>query len=464
MNRIEINKIYENPESFTQQDIIVCGWIRTVRDSKNIGFAQINDGSNFSGVQVVFEQSKLENYSEIASLNVCASIIVTGRVILTPTARQSFEINASKIEVEGVSSPDYPLQKKRHTLEYLRTIGHLRARTNTYSAIFRVRSGAAMAIHRFFEEQGFIYVHTPIISSTDAEGAGEMFHVTTLDLQNVPMNENGEVDYKQDFFEKPSYLTVSGQLQGEAMATALGKVYTFGPTFRAEKSYTGRHAAEFWMIEPEMSFADLQDDMQVAEAMIKYVLSYVLKNYAEEMEFFNKHFDNELIERLNTVINSDFARVAYTQAIELLKQNNDNFEYKVEWGCDLQTEHEKYLTEKIYKKPVFVTDYPKDIKAFYMRQNPDGRTVAAMDLLVMGIGEIIGGSQREERMDLLTNRMQELDMNIDDYQWYLDLRRFGTVTHSGFGLGFERLIMYITGMSNIRDVALFPKTAGHTQF
>ena len=464
MNRVEINKIYESPESFTQQDITVCGWIRTVRDSKNIGFAQINDGSNFSGVQVVFEQSKLENYSEIASLNVGASIIVTGRVILTPNAHQTFEINASGIKVEGISSPDYPLQKKRHTLEYLRTIGHLRARTNTYSAVFRVRSGAAMAIHRFFEQQGFIYVHTPIISLTDAEGAGELFGVTTLDLKNVPMDKNGEVDYKQDFFEKPSYLTVSGQLQGEAMATALGKVYTFGPTFRAEKSYTGRHAAEFWMIEPEISFADLQDDMQVAEEMIKYVLSYILKNYEEEMAFFNKHFDNELIERLNTVINSEFARVTYTDAIELLKQNNDNFEYKAEWGCDLQTEHERYLTEKIYKKPVFVTDYPKDIKAFYMRQNSDGKTVAAMDLLVMGIGEIIGGSQREERIDFLTSRMQELNMNLDDYQWYIDLRRFGTVTHSGFGLGFERLIMYITGMSNIRDVALFPKTAGHTQF
>ena len=464
MNRVEINKIYESPESFTQQDITVCGWIRTVRDSKNIGFAQINDGSNFSGVQVVFEQSKLENYSEIASLNVGASIIVTGRVILTPNAHQTFEINASGIKVEGISSPDYPLQKKRHTLEYLRTIGHLRARTNTYSAVFRVRSGAAMAIHRFFEQQGFIYVHTPIISLTDAEGAGELFGVTTLDLKNVPMDKNGEVDYKQDFFEKPSYLTVSGQLQGEAMATALGKVYTFGPTFRAEKSYTGRHAAEFWMIEPEISFADLQDDMQVAEEMIKYVLSYILKNYEEEMAFFNKHFDNELIERLNTVINSEFARVTYTDAIELLKQNNDNFEYKAVWGCDLQTEHERYLTEKIYKKPVFVTDYPKDIKAFYMRQNSDGKTVAAMDLLVMGIGEIIGGSQREERIDFLTSRMQELNMNLDDYQWYIDLRRFGTVTHSGFGLGFERLIMYITGMSNIRDVALFPKTAGHTQF
>ncbi|MEG2611480.1 MAG: asparagine--tRNA ligase [Oscillospiraceae bacterium] len=464
MQRVEINKLFENITQYDQQEITVCGWIRTVRDSKNIGFAQINDGSSFQSLQIVFEQSKLKNYSEIASLNVGAAIIVTGRVVRTPQARQPLEISASKIEVEGVSSPDYPLQKKHHTLEYLRTIGHLRARTNTYSAVFRVRSGVAMAIHRFFEEQGFVYVHTPIISSTDAEGAGEMFRVTTLDMQNVPVDKNGKVDFKQDFFEKPSYLTVSGQLQGEAMATALGKVYTFGPTFRAEKSYTGRHAAEFWMIEPEMSFADLQEDMQVAEDMIKYVISDILDNFKDEMEFFNTHFDNGLIENLKTVVNSEFARVSYTDAVEILLKNNNNFEYKVEWGCDLQTEHEKYLTEQVFKKPVFVTDYPKKIKAFYMRQNEDGKTVAAMDLLIMGIGEIIGGSQREERLDLLVNRMEELKMNIDDYEWYLDLRRFGTVTHSGFGLGFERLIMYITGMSNIRDVALFPKTAGYAQF
>ncbi|MEG1436582.1 MAG: asparagine--tRNA ligase [Oscillospiraceae bacterium] len=464
MQRVEINKLFENTTQYDQQEITVCGWIRTVRDSKNIGFAQINDGSSFQSLQIVFEQSKLKNYSEIASLNVGAAIIVTGRVVRTPQARQPLEISASKIEVEGVSSPDYPLQKKHHTLEYLRTIGHLRARTNTYSAVFRVRSGVAMAIHRFFEEQGFVYVHTPIISSTDAEGAGEMFRVTTLDMQNVPVDKNGKVDFKQDFFEKPSYLTVSGQLQGEAMATALGKVYTFGPTFRAEKSYTGRHAAEFWMIEPEMSFADLQEDMQVAEDMIKYVISDILDNFKDEMEFFNTHFDNGLIENLKTVVNSEFARVSYTDAVEILLKNNNNFEYKVEWGCDLQTEHEKYLTEQVFKKPVFVTDYPKKIKAFYMRQNEDGKTVAAMDLLIMGIGEIIGGSQREERLDLLVNRMEELKMNIDDYEWYLDLRRFGTVTHSGFGLGFERLIMYITGMSNIRDVALFPKTAGYAQF
>ncbi|MEG1243881.1 MAG: asparagine--tRNA ligase [Oscillospiraceae bacterium] len=464
MQRVEINKLFENITQYDQQEITVCGWIRTVRDSKNIGFAQINDGSSFQSLQIVFEQSKLKNYSEIASLNVGAAIIVTGRVVRTPQARQPLEISASKIEVEGVSSPDYPLQKKRHTLEYLRTIGHLRARTNTYSAVFRVRSGVAMAIHRFFEEQGFVYVHTPIISSTDAEGAGEMFRVTTLDMQNVPVDKNGKVDFKQDFFEKPSYLTVSGQLQGDAMATALVKVYTFGQTFRAEKSYTGRHAAEFWMIEPEMSFADLQEDMQVAEDMIKYVISDILDNFKDEMEFFNTHFDNGLIENLKTVVNSEFARVSYTDAVEILLKNNNNFEYKVEWGCDLQTEHEKYLTEQVFKKPVFVTDYPKKIKAFYMRQNEDGKTVAAMDLLIMGIGEIIGGSQREERLDLLVNRMEELKMNIDDYEWYLDLRRFGTVTHSGFGLGFERLIMYITGMSNIRDVALFPKTAGYAQF
>lgn len=464
MKRTELKELFNDLSRFEQQEITVCGWIRTVRDSKNIGFAQINDGSCFNGVQVVFEQSRMDNYSEIASLNVGSAIVVKGRVISTPQARQPFEINADKIEIEGRSTPEYPLQKKRHTLEYLRTIGHLRARTNTYNAVFRVRSGVAMAIHRFFEEQGFIYVHTPIISSTDAEGAGEMFKVTTLNLQNVPMNENGEVDYKQDFFEKSSYLTVSGQLQGEAMATALGKVYTFGPTFRAEKSYTGRHAAEFWMIEPEMSFADLKDDMQVAEDMIKYVISYTLNNFKDEMEFFNTHFDSGLIERLNSVVDSEFTRVTYTQAIEYLIKNNDNFEYKVKWGCDLQTEHEKYLTEQVFKKPVFVTDYPKDIKAFYMRQNDDGKTVAAMDLLVMGIGEIIGGSQREERLDLLINRMEELNMKVEDYEWYLDLRRYGTVTHSGFGLGFERLIMYITGMSNIRDVALFPKTAGYTQF
>lgn len=464
MNRVDIKQIFEKKTEYAEKNVTVCGWIRTVRDSKNIGFALINDGSNLSGLQIVLNRDELQNYEEIVALNVGASIIVTGKVVLTPNARQPLELQAQSVKIEGQSSPEYPISKKRHTLEYLRTLNHLRARTNTYNAVFRVRSGISIAIHKFFENEGFVYVNTPIISSVDAEGAGEMFKVTTLDLDNVAKDDDGNVDYKQDFFQRPSYLTVSGQLQGEAMATALGKIYTFGPTFRAEKSYTGRHAAEFWMVEPEMSFADLQDDMDVAERMIKFVINYVFEHFGEEMKFFNQHFDKELIERLNSVVNSDFERVTYTKAVELLEKNNDKFEYKVEWGTDLQTEHERYLTEKVFKKPVFVTDYPKDIKAFYMRNNDDGKTVAAMDLLVMGIGEIIGGSQREERLDVLTNRMNELDMNLDNYQWYLDLRRYGSVTHSGFGLGFERLVMYITGMSNIRDVALFPKTAGYTQF
>lgn len=464
MQRADIKQIFNNKDNYKDKEVIVCGWIRTVRDSKNIGFALINDGSNFSGIQIVLSRDTVDNFDEIVSLNVGASIIVTGKVVLTPEARQSLEIQAIEVKVEGESTPDYPIAKKRHTLEYLRTLNHLRPRTNTYNAVFRVRSGVSIAIHKFFEQEGFVYVHTPIISSVDAEGAGEMFKVTTLDLKDTPIDDNGEVDYKQDFFQRPSYLTVSGQLQGEAMATSLGKIYTFGPTFRAEKSYTGRHAAEFWMVEPEMSFADLNDDMDVAERMIKFIIKYVLDNYKEEMQFFNKHFDKELISRLNSVISSNFEKITYTKAIELLENNNDNFEYKVSWGCDLQTEHEKYLTEKIYKKPVFVTNYPKDIKAFYMRQNDDGKTVAAMDLLVMGIGEIIGGSQREERLDVLESRMKELSMDSKSYEWYLDLRRYGSVTHSGFGLGFERMIMYVTGMSNIRDVALFPKTAGYTQF
>lgn len=464
MNRVDIKQIFEKKTEYAEKNVTVCGWIRTVRDSKNIGFALINDGSNLSGLQIVLNRDELQNYEEIVALNVGSSIIVTGKVVLTPNARQPLELQAKSVKIEGQSSPEYPISKKRHTLEYLRTLNHLRARTNTYNAVFRVRSGISIAIHKFFENEGFVYVNTPIISSVDAEGAGEMFKVTTLDLDNVAKDEDGNVDYKQDFFQRPSYLTVSGQLQGEAMATALGKIYTFGPTFRAEKSYTGRHAAEFWMVEPEMSFADLQDDMDVAERMIKFVINYVFEHFSEEMKFFNQHFDKELIERLNSVVNSDFEKVTYTKAVELLEKNNDKFEYKVKWGTDLQTEHERYLTEKVFKKPVFVTDYPKDIKAFYMRNNDDGKTVAAMDLLVMGIGEIIGGSQREERLDVLTNRMNELDMNLDNYQWYLDLRRYGSVTHSGFGLGFERLVMYITGMSNIRDVALFPKTAGYTQF
>ena len=464
MNRLEIKKIFEAPENYGNKDVTVYGWIKTLRDSKAIGFIEINDGSCFKGVQIVFEADKINNYKEIAKLNVGAAIKVTGKVILTPEANQPFEINADEITVEALSTPDYPLQKKRHSLEYLRTIAHLRPRTNTFNAVFRVRSVAAYAIHKFFTEQGFVYAHTPLISCSDCEGAGEMFKVTTLDLDNVPKTENGETDYTEDFFQKPAYLTVSGQLQAETMALAFGKVYTFGPTFRAEKSYTQRHAAEFWMIEPEMAFAELSDNMDVAEAMIKFVISYVLENCAQELDFLNKFIDKELIERLTAVANSDFGRVTYTEAVELLAQHNDEFEYKVSWGCDLQTEHERYLTEKLFRKPVFVTDYPKEIKAFYMRLNDDGKTVAACDCLVMGIGEIIGGSQREERLELLESRIKELGLNPEDYDWYLDLRRYGGVKHSGFGLGFERLVMYLTGISNIRDVIPYPRTTGSADF
>lgn len=464
MDRLEIKKFYESAENYADKTVTVCGWIKTLRDSKAIGFIEINDGSCFKGLQIVFEAEKLANYKDIAKLNVGAAIKVTGKLILTPQANQPFEINADEISVEAMSTPDYPLQKKRHSLEYLRTIAHLRPRTNTFNAVFRVRSVAAYAIHKFFNDQGFVYAHTPLISCSDCEGAGEMFKVTTLDLENVPKNENGAVDYTEDFFQKPAFLTVSGQLQGETMALAFGKIYTFGPTFRAEKSYTQRHAAEFWMIEPEMAFAELSDNMDVAEAMIKYVIKYVLDNCPQELEFLNKFMDKELIERLTAVANSDFGRVTYTDAVEMLSQHNDEFEYKVSWGCDLQTEHERYLTEKIFKKPVFVTDYPKEIKAFYMRLNDDGKTVAACDCLVMGIGEIIGGSQREERLDLLESRIEELGLNPEDYDWYLDLRRYGGVKHSGFGLGFERLVMYLTGISNIRDVIPYPRTTGSADF
>ena len=460
MERLEISKLYASMEEFGSQKITVCGWVKTIRDSKAIGFMEINDGTSFKGLQVVFESAKIDNYKDIAKLNVGAAVKVTGEFILTPTANQPFELNADLIEVEGPSTPDYPLQKKRHTLEYLRTISHLRPRANIYSAAFRVRSVAAYAIHKFFNERGFIYAHTPLISCSDCEGAGEMFKVTTLDLDNVPKTEDGAVDFKEDFFEKPAYLTVSGQLQAEAMAMAFGNVYTFGPTFRAEKSYTQRHAAEFWMIEPEIAFADLNDDMNLAEAMMKYVIKYVMDNCKQELEFLNKFVDKGLIERLTAVVSSDFARVPYTEAVKELEKYNDQFEYKVSWGCDLQTEHERCLTEKIYKRPVFVTDYPKEIKAFYMRMNDDGKTVAAVDLLVMGIGEIIGGSQREERLDVLESRIKELGLSVDDYSWYLDLRRYGGCKHAGFGLGFERLVMYLTGISNIRDVLPFPRTTG----
>ena len=464
MERTEIKKFYDDPSSFGGSQVTVYGWVKTIRDSKTIGFAQINDGSCFKGVQVVFEEAKLQNYKDIVKVNVGAALKVTGEFILTPDASQPFEINASEISVEATSSPDYPLQKKRHSVEYLRSIAHLRPRTNLFNATFRVRSAAAYAIHKFFIDNGFVYVHTPLISCSDCEGAGEMFKVTTLDLENVPKTESGEVDYAEDFFKKPAYLTVSGQLQAETMALAFGKVYTFGPTFRAEKSYTQRHAAEFWMIEPEIAFAELSDDMDVAEAMIKYVINYVLENCPQEMEFLNQFVDKELIERLTTVANSDFGRVTYTEAVKLLEEHNDEFDYKVSWGCDLQTEHERYLTEKIYKKPVFVTDYPKEIKAFYMRLNDDGKTVAACDCLVMGIGEIIGGSQREERLDLLEQRIDELGLSREDYSWYLDLRKYGGVKHSGFGLGFERLVMYLTGVSNIRDAIPYPRTTGSADF
>ncbi len=464
MERVEIRKLYENAENFTDGVITVCGWIRTNRDSKALGFMEINDGSCFKGLQVVYEDGKVEDFSSSARLNVGTSVIVEGNLILTPQAKQPFEINAVRISVEGESTPDYPLQKKRHSLEYLRTIAHLRPRTNIYSAAFRVRSVAAYAIHKFFQENGFIYAHTPIISCNDCEGAGEMFQITTLDLANPPKDENGNIDYSEDFFGKRASLTVSGQLQGEIMAHAFGKIYTFGPTFRAEKSYTQRHAAEFWMVEPEIAFADLNDNMNLAENMIKFVIKYVMANCEQDLAFLNQFVDKGLIERLTAVANSDFGRVSYTDAVKLLEEHNDEFEYKVFWGCDLQTEHERYLTEKIFKRPVFVTDYPKEIKAFYMRLNDDGKTVAACDCLVMGIGEIIGGSQREERLDVLKERMAQLGLNEEDYWWYLDLRRYGGTKHSGFGLGFERLVMYLTGISNIRDVLPFPRTTGSAEF
>ena len=464
MKRTEIAKLYASPESYTASPVTVCGWIRTNRDSKTLGFMDVNDGSCFKGVQVVFEANKVADFSAVAKLNVGTAVIVTGDLILTPEAKQPFEINANTVEVEGASTPDYPLQKKRHSVEYLRTIAHLRPRTNLYSAAFRVRSAAAFALHRFFNENGFIYAHTPLISCSDAEGAGEMFRVTTLDMENPPRNEDGTVDFSQDFFGKSAFLTVSGQLQGEIMAQAFGKIYTFGPTFRAEKSYTQRHAAEFWMIEPEIAFADLNDDMALAEAMIKYVIRYVLDTCPQDMAFLNQFVDKGLIERLEAVASSEFGRVTYTDAVEILKQHNDQFEYKVEWGSDLQTEHERFLTEQVFKKPVFVTDYPKEIKAFYMRLNDDGKTVAACDCLVMGIGEIIGGSQREERYDVLLNRIHELGLKEEDYWWYLDLRKYGGTKHAGFGLGFERLVMYLTGISNIRDVLPFPRTTGSADF
>ncbi len=455
----EIRKLYRNREEYYDKEITVGGWIRSNRDSKTFGFLVISDGTYFEPLQIVYG-STMSNFSEITKLNVGTAVIIKGTVAATPEAKQPFEIQASSLTVEGVSAPDYPLQKKRHTLEYLRTMTHLRPRTNTFQAVFRVRSLIAYAIHKYFQERDFVYVHTPIITGSDAEGAGEMFQVTTLPLNEVPKTETGEVDYSRDFFHKPTNLTVSGQLNGETFACAFRNIYTFGPTFRAEDSNTTRHAAEFWMIEPEIAFADLQDDMELAEGMLKYIIRYVLENAPEEMAFLNAFVDKGLIERLTHVLESEFAHVTYTEAVELLMKKNDNFQYKVSWGVDLQTEHERYLTEKLFQRPVFVTDYPKEIKAFYMKLNEDGKTVAAMDCLVPGIGEIIGGSQREDDYELLRQRIEELGMREEDYDFYLDLRKFGSVRHAGFGLGFERAVMYITGMENIRDVLPFPRTTG----
>ncbi len=459
MELVTVRELYRNREQYLGKKVTVGGWVRSVRDSKAFGFIVLNDGTFFETLQVVYHDT-MDNFAEISKLNVGSAIIVTGELVATPEAKQPFEIQAEEVFVEGASTPDYPLQKKRHTLEFLRTMTHLRPRTNTFQAVFRVRSLIAYAIHKFFQERDFVYVHTPLITGSDCEGAGEMFRVTTMDMENVPKNPDGSVDYSKDFFGKSTNLTVSGQLNGETYAMAFRNIYTFGPTFRAENSNTTRHAAEFWMIEPEIAFADLKDDMMLAESMIKYIIKYVLENAPEEMNFFNSFVDKGLIERLNHVANSEFGHVTYTEAIEILEKNNDNFDYKVSWGCDLQTEHERYLTEQVFKKPVFVTDYPKDIKAFYMKMNEDNKTVAAMDLLVPGIGEIIGGSQREDDYDKLYKRMEELKLNPEDYEFYLDLRKYGSARHAGFGLGFERCVMYLTGIGNIRDVVPFPRTVG----
>lgn len=463
MKQITVKELYKETNKFKDKKIIIEAWVKTVRDSKTFGFIELNDGTFFKNVQVVFTD-QLDNFEEIRKLTISSSIKVTGKFVLTENAKQPFEIQATNIEIESLSDNTYPLQKKKHSFEYLRTISHLRPRSNTFNAVFRVRSVLAYSIHKFFQERGFVYVNTPILTGSDAEGAGEMFNVNSFDLNDIPKNENGKVDFSQDFFGKSTHLTVSGQLNAETFAQSFCNVYTFGPTFRAENSNTVKHAAEFWMVEPEICFADLSDDMDLAEDMIKYIFKYVLDNCKEEMEFFNKFIDTGLLERLNNVISSDFIRISYTDAIKELEKHNDKFEYKVSWGVDLQTEHERYLCEEIFKKPVFVTDYPKDIKAFYMKQNPDGRTVAASDLLVPGIGEIIGGSQREENYDKLLARMKELNMPLDSYDWYLDLRKYGSCIHSGFGLGFERAIMYLTGMQNIRDVIPFPRTPKNCDF
>ncbi|MGI6005432.1 MAG: asparagine--tRNA ligase [Christensenellales bacterium] len=459
-----VKSLYRSDELRDGQPVKLDGWVRTSRCSKNIGFIELNDGSFFKNLQVVYSREELDDFDDAARIGVGGAISVTGRIVLTPGAQQPFEVHASAIEVQGACPGDYPLQKKRHSFEFLRSIAHLRPRTNAFSAIFRVRSLAAVAIHQFFHDRGFVYVHTPIITASDCEGAGEMFRVTTLDLNDPPRDEGGHIDASRDFFGAEASLTVSGQLNAEAFAMAFGKVYTFGPTFRAENSNTPRHAAEFWMIEPEIAFADLQDNMRLAEDMVKYIIGYVVENAPEEMAFFNQFIDKGLLERLDNVVSSDFGRITYTQAIDILEKSGQDFQFPVFWGCDLQTEHERYLTEQVFKKPIFVTDYPKEIKAFYMRLNDDGKTVRAMDLLVPGVGEIIGGSQREERLDALERRILEAGMQCEDYRWYLDLRRYGTAKHAGYGLGFERIIMYMTGVSNIRDVLPFPRTVGSAQF
>ena len=463
MKNITVKNLYKSTDQFVNQEITIEGWVKTVRDSKNFGFIELNDGTFFKNVQIVFHNT-LENFAEICKLTISSSVKVSGKFILTENAKQPFEIQATRIEIESLSDSSYPLQKKKHSFEYLRTIAHLRPRANTFHAVFRVRSALAYSIHKFFQEKGFVYVNTPILTGSDAEGAGEMFNVNSFNLKDIPKNKEGDIDFSQDFFGKPAHLTVSGQLNAETFAQSFCNVYTFGPTFRAENSNTVKHAAEFWMVEPEICFADLSDDMDLAEEMIKYIFQYVLDTCPEEMEFFNKFIDTGLLERLHHVIDSDFVRISYTDAIKELEKHNNEFEYKVSWGVDLQTEHERYLCENIFKKPVFVTDYPKDIKAFYMKQNPDGKTVAASDLLVPGIGEIIGGSQREEDYDKLLNRMKELNMPLEEYSWYLDLRRYGSCHHAGFGLGFERAIMYLTGMQNIRDVIPFPRTPKNCEF
>ena len=464
MDLTTVKSIYRNTAEYANKEVTIGGWIRTMRASKNFGFIELNDGSFFKNIQVVFEADKVSNYEEITKQNVGAALIVKGLLVETPEAKQPFEIKATEIEVEGTSTPDYPLQKKRHSVEFLREIAYLRPRTNLFSATFRVRSLVAMAIHEFFQNKGFIYAHTPIITGSDCEGAGEMFRVTTLDLENLPRTEDGKIDYSKDFFGKETNLTVSGQLSAETFAMAFRNIYTFGPTFRAENSNTTRHAAEFWMIEPEMAFADLNDNMEIAEEMLKYIIQYVLDNAPEEMEFFNNFVDKGLLERLDNILSNEFGRVTYTEAVDLLLKSGHEFEFPVEWGIDLQTEHERYLTEQIFKKPVFVTDYPVEIKAFYMRLNDDQKTVAAMDLLVPGVGEIIGGSQREERLDVLEARMDALGLKREDYWWYLDLRKYGGTRHAGFGLGFERAVMYLTGVGNIRDVLPYPRTVKNAEF